>query len=253
MDSRRIVRLAALLVAGGRGSRFGSEDPKQFLLLGGRPLFEHAARALHQSSVVDTLYVVSTPGWEDRLRHHLETAGLAGKLGGVVAGGATRQDSVGRGLEAVGAFTHILVHDAARPFVTEALVLAALGAAVRHGAATVGLPISDTLFRAEVDMDEPRSEPQATHAVAPVGRDGLWSVQTPQAFELELLREAHRHARSRGLEATDDGRLVLELGHRLDLVPGHWWNIKVTRPEDLVRAEMLLSFRDRWLAMEEPA
>jgi len=81
----------------------------------------------------------------------------------------------------------------------------------------------------------------------------MWSVQTPQVFEIELLREAHRHARGRNVDATDDGRLVLDLGRRLELVPGDWWNIKVTRAEDLQRAEAILAMRDRLSAEGEPA
>jgi 2-C-methyl-D-erythritol 4-phosphate cytidylyltransferase len=263
-----MVRLAALLVAGGRGTRFGAAEPKQFLRLGGRPLYEHAARTLHDCGLVDGLFVVAPPGYEERMRAELGDAGLDRRLAAVVAGGASRQESVWRGLEAIGAFTHVLVHDAARPFVSEPLVIATLGAAIVHGAASVGLPVSDTLFRAESHAadaaeaprpDERRAPPglrptkEAAWATAPVSRDGVWTVQTPQVFELELLREAHRHARHRGLEATDDAGLVVELGRRVELVRGHWWNIKVTRPSDLERAELLLALRDGLLASEEPA
>lgn len=259
MAAQRVVRLAALLVAGGRGTRFGTQAPKQFLDLGGRPLLEHAAKALHESPIVNALYVVAPAGSEARVQELLQNAGLERKLQAVVGGGATRQDSVWQGLEAVGVYTHVLVHDAARPFVNDELILATVGAAALHGAATAGLPVSDTLFRAETDPElapagfsATRRSVRTARATAPLGRDGVWTVQTPQVFELELLREAHRHARARGLDATDDGQLVLELGHRLELVPGRWWNIKVTRPEDLAIAELLLGLRDR-LGAEDPA
>jgi 2-C-methyl-D-erythritol 4-phosphate cytidylyltransferase len=187
----------------------------------------------------------------------LAAVDLDTKVLAVVAGGATRQESVWNGLEALGAFTHVLVHDAVRPFVSEAMVLETLGAATLHGAATTGLPVTDSLFRVEHQADERQEGPlgslETARAVAPLGRDGVWSVQTPQVFELELLREAHRHARIRGLDATDDGRLVLELGKRLELVPGRWWNIKVTQRADLHRAEMLFAMRERLLAAEEPS
>lgn len=238
---RRRVRLAAVLVAGGRGARFGDETPKQFLALGGEPLFLHAARVLAASPIVDSLVVVATPGWETDVGQHLAAARLDRKLSGIVPGGATRQDSVWCGLEAVEGCTHVLVHDAARPFLTERLVQRAVGGAETSGAASVGLPISDTLFRGEADPEA--GSPGGARAVAPVPRDGLWSVQTPQVFELELLREAHRQARARGQDATDDGSLVLELGRTLVLVRGAWWNLKVTRTEDLRRAERILAVR----------
>jgi 2-C-methyl-D-erythritol 4-phosphate cytidylyltransferase len=250
MESRRRARIAGLLVAGGQGARFGGEVPKQFLVLGGRPLFVHAAQALDASPAIEDIVLVVPEGWEDRARELLQAATLAGKLRQVVAGGATRQESVWRGLEKVTGCTHVLVHDAARPFLTARSIQAAVSASERFGAATVAMPVSDTLYRAEI------SDPGAdgdSHAVTPVPRDGMWSVQTPQVFEIELLREAHRHARGRNVDATDDGRLVLDLGRRLELVPGDWWNIKVTRTEDLQRAEAILAMRDRLLAQDEPA
>lgn len=248
MESRRKARIAGLLVAGGQGARFGGETPKQFLALGGRPLFLHAAAALAASPVIEGLVLVVPEGWEDRARELLREARLAGKLQHVVAGGATRQESVWRGLEKVAGCTHVLVHDAARPFLTSGAIQATVSASERHGAATVAIPVSDTLYRAEVS--DPGDDGDA-YAVTPVSRDGMWSVQTPQVFEVELLREAHRHARGRNIDATDDGRLVLELGRRLELVPGTWWNVKVTRAADLLRAEAILAMREQLMAVEE--
>ena len=251
MESRRHARLAALLVAGGRGARFGADAPKQFLSLGGTPLLVHAARALHESPIVEALHLVVPAGWEDRVRELLEEARLVRKLRAVVPGGATRQESVWQGLTTIIGCTHVLVHDAARPFLTDRLIQATVSASERQGAATVALPVSDTLFRGEVSgVDEVVA---GSHAVAPIPRDGVWTVQTPQVFEVELLREAHRHARARGLEATDDGTLVLEIGRRVELVRGNWWNIKVTRPEDLLRAEKIWMMRDQLPDTEEDA
>jgi 2-C-methyl-D-erythritol 4-phosphate cytidylyltransferase len=249
MEERRRVRVVGLLVAGGRGVRFGAGSPKQFLSLGGRPLYEHAARALHESPVVEALYVVVPSGREESVRAELASARIARKLRAVVPGGATRQESVWHGLEAIEACTHVLVHDAARPFLTEKLIQDVVAASERHGAATAALPVSDTLFRAEAG--ERAAEPSTARAVTPIARDGVWQVQTPQVFAVELLREAHRHARGRDNDATDDGTLVLELGRRLELVRGSWWNIKVTRPEDLRRAEAILAIRDALVAAEE--
>jgi len=235
------VRVTALLVAGGSGSRFGGEEPKQFRQLGGRPLLWHAASALAASPAVDTLVAVVPAGFEDAARAALQGRQIEAKLLAVVAGGASRQDSVWQGLQAAGDATHILVHDAARPFVTQRMIAAAVDAARRTGACTVALPVADTLVRAAAD---------GAVVTGVLDRTGAWSVQTPQAFARAVLQAAHEHARARGHVGTDDGGLVHALGHPVELVRGTWWNLKVTRPEDWARAEILLELRARLEAME---
>ncbi len=227
--------LAGILMAAGRGDRFGGEIPKQFQRLEGRMLLEYALEALHDSALVHTIVVVVPAGWEGRARECAAAAGIASKITAVIAGGPTRQDSVWLGMEATTGHSHVLVHDAARPFLTQRLIRDAVAAVHEHGAATVALPVSDTLMRAQA-LEE--------RAEATLARDRIWAVQTPQVFERELLRSAHEHARAHGTEATDDGGLVLGLGRRLDFVPGNWWNLKVTTIDDLHRARCILKMRD---------
>ena len=233
-------RLVGLLVAGGRGERCGTGEPKQFRVLDGRMLLEYAAEALHDSPLVHGVAIVVPAGWQDRVRSRLAAAGLADKLVALVAGGEVRRESVWRGLQALDGFTHVLIHDAARPFLTQRLIRDAVAAVHRHGAATVALQVSDTLMRGEVAEES---------AVTALDRRGVWAVQTPQVFELGLIRAAHERAREQGRDATDDGSLVLDLGREVDLVPGNWWNIKVTREEDLRRAHCILKMRK--LLLEE--
>jgi 2-C-methyl-D-erythritol 4-phosphate cytidylyltransferase len=133
-----------------------------------------------------------------------------------------------------------------RPFLTPRLVREAAAAAVQHGAATVALPVTDTLVRAA----GPAGERPLLDVV--VDRTRAWSVQTPQAFSIDLLCRAHALARERGLTATDDGGLVRAFGAPVALVAGNWWNIKVTEPQDLRRAEILLQM-GRLLEMSEGA
>lgn len=235
------MRVAALLVAGGSGTRFGGEEPKQFRQLGGRPLLWHAAAALAASPAVDTLIAVVPPGFEAAARAALQAPEIGLKLHAVVAGGASRQDSVWQGLQAAGDATHVLVHDAARPFLTQRMITDAVEAARRTGACTVALPVADTLIRAAAD---------AAVVAGVIDRTAAWSVQTPQAFARAVLQAAHEHARTRGHVGTDDGGLVHALGHPVELVRGTWWNLKVTRPEDWTRAEILLELRDRLEAAE---
>lgn len=236
MESRSLQsqRLAAVLVAAGRGDRFGGATPKQFAVLEGQPLYWLAAAELVRSPLVHELVVVVPDGWTDRIRRQLSLERLSEKPTRVVVGGTSRRESVWRGLETIESATHVLVHDAARPFLTQRLIRDAVAAVHHHGAATVALPVSDTLMRGEAAED---------HAATTVNRDGVWAVQTPQVFERALLERAHENARVHGLDATDDGSLVLALGRRLDLVPGNWWNIKVTHAEDLRRAACILKMR----------
>lgn len=230
------MHVIALLVAGGSGTRFGGEAPKQFRPLGGRPLFWHAAAALAASPVVDGLVAVVPAGFEAAARAALQAPEIQLKLQAVVPGGASRQDSVWQGLQAAGDATHVLVHDAARPFLTQRMIADAVEAARRTGACTVALPVADTLVRAAAD---------GTVVTGVLDRTGAWSVQTPQAFKRAVLQAAHEHARTRGHVGTDDGGLVHALGHPVELVRGTWWNLKVTRPEDWARAEILLELRTR--------
>ena len=150
----------------------------------------------------------------------------------VVAGGDTRQASVRAGLAEVSpACDLVLVHDAARPFVTAELVHACLGAAAAHGAAVSALPATDT-------VKEVGPEGVVT---ATLDRSRLWLVQTPQAFRRELLMEAHEAAARAGVTGTDDASLVEQIGHSVHVVLGDPGNMKITHPEDVRRSEQTLS------------
>ncbi|MFQ5601084.1 MAG: 2-C-methyl-D-erythritol 4-phosphate cytidylyltransferase [Candidatus Krumholzibacteriia bacterium] len=229
-------RLAALLVAGGRGERMGGTTPKQFRLLEGRMLLMYALEALAESPLVHGIVVVVPGGWEDRVREELRRERLHERVESIVRGGETRQQSVRRGLHVLAQYTHVLVHDAARPFLTQALIRTTVAAVHRKRAATVAVPVSDTLMRSAAGE-------QTAEAVHAIDRQGVWAVQTPQAFELALLLEAHEEARRKGLDASDDGTLVLDLGRTVEFVRGTWWNIKVTREEDVQRARCILKMR----------
>jgi 2-C-methyl-D-erythritol 4-phosphate cytidylyltransferase len=144
----------------------------------------------------------------------------------VVPGGASRQESVGRALQAVPADAAlIVVHDAVRPFVTRVLIDDVLAAARVEGAAICALPIAETVKRVAEGWVE-----------TTLDRSTLWAVQTPQAFRAALLREAHDKARRDGFVGTDDAMLVERLGHRVRVVPGSERNVKITTPADLRRA-----------------
>jgi len=217
------MKIAAILVAAGTGSRFGGATPKQLLLLHGKPVLRHAAEAL--LGHIDLLQPVGDAG--------LIGAALAGIPHlPIVPGGAERQDSVRAGLEALRAYAPdiVLVHDAARPIIPPGTIEAVLAALDRHSGAIPALAVSDTLKRG--------AENRITETVP---RKNLFRAQTPQGFRYpELLR---LHLAAAGAAATDDAALLEAAGLEVALVPGAEQNIKLTLPADFAQAEHLLGAR----------
>lgn len=208
--------IAALIPAAGEGRRLG-RGPKAFVRLGGRTLLEHAVALF--DGIADEIVVALPPGREAEGARLVPTAR-------VLAGGRDRQATVAMLVAATRAET-VLVHDAARPLAPAWLARDVAAAARAHGAATAGLVPADTLH--DLDRD------------APVPRDALRAVQTPQGFTRALLARAHEGARERGLVATDDAQLVRESGHPVAWVDGSPWAHKVTVPDDLAFLEALLA------------
>ena len=153
----------------------------------------------------------------------------------LVAGGAERQESVRNGLLAVKALRQgtrpslVMVHDGVRPFVDHAMIQRCLGAARKHGAAIPAVPVKDTLVRGD----------ETGFAVKTIDRSGLFQVQTPQCFDLDLVLAAHEHALATGFSGTDDASLVEHLGHRVFMTQGSAENIKITTRDDLVLARAI--------------
>ena len=216
--------MAVLVPAGGLGTRLGGHTPKQFLQVGGATILARTLTHFVRHPGVRAI-VVAAPA-----EHLARTRRLVARSGRhpveVVAGGATRQESVWQALQAVpGDVDVVLVHDAVRPFIDRRLIDAVVAAAVAHGAAICALPIAETVKRVRDAVVE-----------TTLDRSGLWAVQTPQAFRAALLREAHDKARREGVVATDDAMLVEWLGQPVRVVPGLAGNVKITTPEDLRRA-----------------
>jgi 2-C-methyl-D-erythritol 4-phosphate cytidylyltransferase len=226
-----------LLLAAGRGTRFGGALPKAFLQLGGRPLLCVAAERLVAALPPDAegeLVVLVHP--DDR-RHHLGSClaalhalPLAGRLR-IVDGGDSRQQSMQRGLAACADDTDlVLVHDAARALLPRAATRRCIAAAAQHGAALLAVPTPDTLKRVAND-----------NVVATLDRAGVWQAQTPQVVRRELLVRAMAHAAATGFQGADDVSLVEHLGATVVVVAGSPTNLKITRPEDLPLANAILA------------
>ena len=222
------MKAVVILAAGGSGRRLKAGRPKAFVELGGRPLFFHAAEVFASLPFVREIVLVLPPTWLPRLLRLHEPRLRQLKITKLVPGGPRRQDSVWNGLSVADPANEIvLVHDAARPFVTQALVRRVAAAARMHGAAVPALPVTDTLKRvdgARVVETPPRAEFRA--------------AQTPQGFRRDVLVDAYRKAGKR--EATDDTQLVEWAGGAVVTVEGDPENFKVTTPDDYARARARL-------------
>lgn len=221
------MSVCAIVVAGGVGKRLKTKVRKSFVRVAGRPMLGWVLRALERSPSVKEVVVVAHPKDLAAARRLAHREGAA-KVAAVVPGGESRMASVGCGLKAVPPdTTWVLVHDAARPLVTPALIEATVKAARQAKAAIAAVPVVPTIKQARGAWVEKTLD-----------RSKLWAVQTPQVFERKLLERAHR--RANGFAATDDAALVEAMGKRVRIVPGSDRNLKVTTPEDLLIAEALL-------------
>jgi 2-C-methyl-D-erythritol 4-phosphate cytidylyltransferase len=217
-----------VLVAAGSGSRLGGDHPKAFVPLAGRPLLAESLERLDLSDWVDAVVVAAPAGWEEPTILLAEEL-VASKVVAVVTGGATRAESVRNALAEVAEDALVvLVHDAARPLVDDA-VLERILAGLAEGADGVvpALPLSDTVKRVE-----------GGRVVETVPRDMLVAAQTPQAFIADRLRAAHEGDLA---GATDCASLVEQAGGRVDVVPGDARLVKVTTSADLELVERLLA------------
>jgi len=216
-----MARVVALVVAAGRGNRFGGDLPKQWMELDGRPLLRHALGAFAAHPDIAEVRAVIHP--DDMARYENASAGL--RLNPPIHGGSTRQDSVRRGLEALADNPPdvVLIHDGARPFVDTGLIHRVLKGLKTHKGAIPALPVHDTLKRGKDGV-----------IVGTEPRDGLYRAQTPQGFSYADILAAHREAAGR--ELTDDAAVMEAHGLAVLLVDGAEDNVKITTRQDLARA-----------------
>lgn len=227
---------AGILVASGTGERFGGEAGKQLAAVGGLPVAAHSLRALASAETIDRIVLVCHPDRVEEYRAAFVTPDLAGRTT-VVAGGASRRESVAAGLAALDeSVTVVVVHDGARPLVEPAVIdgaVRALEASPDLDGVVVGHPSYDTI----------KATDAAGMIVSTPDRATLWVAQTPQVFRAEVLRVAHARAAEEDLDVTDDASIVEHIGGAVRMMEGPRWNLKVTVPADLEVVEALLALR----------
>ena len=216
----------AIVLAAGRGTRMGTDIPKQFLEIGGVPMIAASLKVFEASDVIDEILLVTSRDYMDYCREEIVEKYGFRKVKAVIEGGAERYDSVWNALLACPETDYVFIHDGARPYVTEEILLRAFEAVKEYGTAVVGMPSKDTVKIADEEgfvQDTPE-------------RSRVWTIQTPQAFSYKLIRRANELLRENGgmRGVTDDAMIVERSGlARVRLVEGSYANIKITTPEDL--------------------
>lgn len=230
---------AALIVAAGTGARFGASQPKQFLQLAGRAVLRHSLDSFLAHPEIDLVQIVVHPASQDDYARAIDGLCDHQRLLPPVDGGATRQDSVHLGLQALEnrGIQKVLIHDAARPCLSRELIDTILRGLDSHPAVLPALPVTDTLKRCD-DLEVLETLP----------RDGLFRAQTPQAFHFKAILKAHAAA-ANGPELTDDVAVAEAAGVPVIRVAGEEDNIKITHPADLPRAAAILGHAEEYAKM----
>lgn len=229
-----MARVAVIIPAAGRSSRFGGAEKKPFVSLDGRPVWLRSAEAFWNRDDVSKVYIVVAPEDRDDFRTRFGHL-LAFANAEVVIGGAERFESVANALARVPESVPLVaVHDAVRPLVTPALIDAVVAAAAERGAAMLAVPVADTLKQVE---------PETNRITGTLPRAGVWQAQTPQVFRRDWLVEAYARRAALTVPITDDAQLIEALGHAVVAVPGSPQNFKITTKDDLELADAVLKAR----------
>ena len=220
----------AIIPAAGVGARMQSDRAKQMLELGGAPLLIHTLKRFESCDAIDQIILVLQPDLTAEVLGLISKFGLK-KISRVVAGGAERQDSVYRGLQVLdeNETAVVAIHDAVRPFIRPEDIKLVVERAASGGAAIMALPATDTI-----------KQVKSARIQRTLDRRRIFHAQTPQAFQLAIIRDAYRKAYEDGFIGTDDSQLVERIGRAVSVVEGSPMNIKITRPLDLVLAESIL-------------
>ena len=227
------MNVDAIVVAAGKGLRFGGQTPKQFLDLAGKPILAYTIAVLNSHPQIERIIVVGAEDWLLYIAEEIVDRYNFEKVHKVVSGGAQRQDSVLAGIQALEKQKGpILIHDGARPFASPEIIEAVINALAENDAAIPGIPVTDTIKVIENDRVKNT-----------VDRSQLRAVQTPQGFYIEKLQNALLRAQKEEIAVTDEAMLMEQFGHSVAIVEGSGKNLKITNEFDLKIAELILKDR----------
>jgi 2-C-methyl-D-erythritol 4-phosphate cytidylyltransferase len=228
------MKADTIIVSAGKGHRFMKGKKKQFYLLADKPILAHTLDKFENCPLIHSILLVV--GQEDMdycLKEIIEKYQYR-KISQIVPGGKRRQESVKNGIDFLSKDTDIVViHDGVRPFVTKEMIEESIRSAVRFQAVVMAMPVKETVKMVQRDGT----------VLKTLDRDSLWQIQTPQTFQVNVIKEAHYRAMEDGFIGTDDASLVERLGVKVRILPGSYTNIKITTPEDLMLAHLILQMQ----------
>ncbi len=229
------VFCSAVIVAAGKSRRMEANVNKVYMDLHGKKTIVRTLEAFQQSPVINEIILVVDSSDVKYCELEVVNQSSFTKLRKIAEGGPRRQDSVCNGLREISNESElVLIHDGARPLVTQEIILRSVYGALEYGAVTTGVPVKDT-----IKMVGPNGFVSDT-----LDRSTLWAVQTPQVFRKSIITEAHKKADQLGIEATDDAMLAEKLGYKLKIIEGSYENIKLTTPEDVTVARAIIRERE---------
>ena len=226
------MSVAVIIAASGSGQRLGGDMPKQFQLLGDKPVLAHSVQAFDRLDIINEI-IIAAPAeyvahtWDITARYRFS------KVRKVVPGGPSRAESIYAAFKQLSTDTGaVLIHDGVRPFVSEKIIMSVIQATDTHSAAVAGIPLTDTIK--EINP--------ACQVLQTPDRHRFWQVQTPQGFTYNVIKKAYEQGKADDILAsvTDDSMLVERLGIAVQMVEGHPGNIKITTREDLLMSEIML-------------
>jgi len=225
------MKADAVIVSAGKGHRFIEGKKKQFYFLEGKPILAHTLEKFESCPLVRSVFLVVGQEDMDYCMKEVVEKFQFQKVSQIVPGGKRRQESVKNGIDALPKDSEIVaIHDGVRPFITRMMIEDSIHSAVRNGAVVFAMPVKETIKM---------SNPDGT-VLKTLDRESLWQIQTPQTFQVNIIKEAYYRATKDGFIGTDDATLVERIGGKVHILPGSYANIKITTPEDLSLASLLL-------------
>lgn len=225
-----MCKVCAIVLAAGKGSRMGGKVKKQFLNLNDKPLLYYSLKAFSDNTNIDEIVLVTAEEEIDYCRKDIVDKYQFNKVTSITNGGSERQESVLNGLKSIKDCDVVLIHDGARPFVTDEIINSGIKYAGLHGACACGVMPKDTI----------KVKGQDQFSKETLERSSLVAVQTPQCFKYDIIYNCHNKLSSENISVTDDTMVVEKYGHKVFLYEGSYNNIKITTPEDLILAERIL-------------
>ena len=229
MFKKKREKISALIVAGGVGSRMGADIPKQFVEVLGKPVIAYTIDAFECNKDVDEIVIVTLEDYIVFCKDVVDSFNFS-KVKSIISGGKTRQESVYNGLKEITG-EYVLIHDGARPLVSQAVITSCINTLLSGCACAVGVKVNDTLKIADNDKVI-KSTPDRAH---------MYAVQTPQCFKTEEIIKAHKSAAESGFSGTDDAMLYERIDGKIKISEGDYSNIKITTPIDIAVMEAYLT------------